>query len=487
MIDLTENSQQLEQVIKNAKEHNIILPTFEQMKNPNLIPDKIKEELKGLGLWEINSRNLFRITWKNEDIETGGQFWDLPNYLELPSELTGVKARILILLGKFFPTGCHKVGAAYGCLVPRLVTGQFDPYTHQAVYPSTGNFCRGGAFDSKIMNVHSVAILPEGMSQERFDWLESIATEVIRTPGTESNVKEIYDKCDELRETRENAIILNQFEEFGNHLWHYEVTGNAIHEMLQDSMGPNDTFFGSCYTTGSAGTIGAGDFLKNMYPTSKIAAGEALQCPTMLMNGYGDHRIEGIGDKHIPWIHNVRNTDMVIAIDDNDPMNLIRLFNEAAGLELLKEKGVKPELVDKLHLFGISSIANILMSIKMAKYYNLDENDVIVTISTDSMEMYQSRLGEATDKYGTYSATDAAIDYIRLTEGIKIDSMKELTYLDKKAIHHLKYYTWIEQQGKTVEELDAQWFDKNYWKNIHALTPKLDELINKFNEKVGLL
>jgi cysteine synthase len=487
VIDLTENTQQLEQAIKNAKEQNIILPTFEQMKNPELIPNKIKEELKGLGLWEINSRNLFRITWKNEDIETGGQFWDLPNYLELPSEITGVKARILVLLGKFFPTGAHKVGAAYGCLVPRLVTGQFDPSKHQAVWPSTGNYARGGAFDSKIMNVHSVAILPEGMSQERFDWLESVASEVIKTPGTESNVKEIYDKCDELRETRENAVILNQFDEFGNHLWHYEVTGNAIHEVLNAAMGPNDTFFGSCYTTGSAGTIGAGDFLKDKYPTSKVAAGEALQCPTLLLNGYGEHRIEGIGDKHIPWIHNLRNTDMVIAIDDNDPINFIRLFNEPEGLKLLKEKGVDSDLVDKLNLFGISSIANILMCIKMAKYYNLDENDVLVTISTDSMAMYQSRLAELTDERGPYTQTDATIDYVRLTEGMKIDNMLELSYLDKKRIHHLKYYTWIEQQGKSVEELDAQWFDKNYWKNIHALTPKLDELINNFNDNVGLL
>ena len=199
MIDLTMHEEQLKRTVQRCKERDIVIPTFEQMKNPRtLVPDKIKEELKGIGLWDVVSRNLFRITWYNEPIEKGGLYSEYPNYIELPPELTGVEARIIALVGKWFPTGSHKVGATFGCLVPPLVTGQFDPTKHKAVWPSTGNYCRGGAYDATLLACESVAILPEEMSQERFDWLKTVAGEIIATPGCESNVKEIYDKVWEL-------------------------------------------------------------------------------------------------------------------------------------------------------------------------------------------------------------------------------------------------------------------------------------------------
>lgn len=487
MIDLTINAKQLENTVQRARERNIVIPTFEEMKNPKLIPQKFQEELKEIGLWELHPRNLFRVTWKNEPIEKGGVFVDLPNYVELPPELTGVRARIICFVGKWFPTGAHKVGAAFGCLVPRLITGQFDPTFHKAVWPSTGNYCRGGAFDSKLLGVESIAILPEGMSRERFDWLKTVASEIIATSGSESNVKEIYDECHRLEATRNNIMIFNQFSEFGNHLWHYEVTGNAVQEILENELRADDQYFGSCFTSGSAGTLGTGDFLKEIHPASKIAVGEALQCPTLLANGYGAHRIEGIGDKHVPWVHNIRNTDMVIAIDDNDPINLIRLFNEPEGRKYLRNQGVSTELVEQLGLMGISSIANVLCCIKMAKYYDLDEHDVLVTVWTDSMDMYQSRLVELRQQYGSYTEINAVVDYNRSLLGLRTDNMEELKYQAQKRIHHLKYFTWVEQQGKTVEELDRQWFDKSYWKSIHDSVGNIDVLIKQFNEKVGLL
>ncbi|MFX0113673.1 MAG: pyridoxal-phosphate dependent enzyme [Candidatus Hodarchaeota archaeon] len=486
MIDLTINEKQLDNAIRRAREQNIIIPTFEEMKNPELIPARIREELKEIGLWDINPRNLFRITWKNEPTEIGGGFVDRPNYIELPPELTGVEARIICLVGKWFPTGAHKVGAAFGCLVPRLVTGQFDPTYHKAVWPSTGNYCRGGAFDGALLACESIAILPEEMSKERFDWLKTVADEIIATPGSESNVKEIYDKCHELEATRDNIMIFNQFSEFGNHLWHYEVTGNAMHEVLQHELRPEDRFFACCLTSGSAGTLGTGDFLKDTYPTSKLAVGEALQCPTLLSNGYGAHRIEGIGDKHVPWVHNVRNTDIVIAIDDNDTMNLVRLFNEPEGQKYLIKQGVSENLVSQLGLLGISSIANVLCCIKMAKYFDLDDHDVLITLWTDSMDMYLSRVLELQQQHGDYSEINAAVDYNRSLIGCRTDNMEELTYVIRKRIHHLKYFTWVEQQGKTVEELDRQWYDKNYWKNIHKSVSEIDSLIKQFNERVEL-
>ena len=330
MIDLTKNEAALERTINRARELNIIIPTFKQMRDPSLIPDSIKNKLADVGLWDLNPLNLFRISWRNEPTLQGGGFGGV-NYLEFPPELTGLPTRIIAIVGKWFPTGAHKVGAAFGCLAPPLVTGQFDPTTQKAVWPSTGNYCRGGAYDSNLLACESIAILPEGMSQERFDWLAKVAGETIKTPGSESNVKEIFDKCNELAASGEDLVIFNQFDQLGNYLWHHEVTGPAIADVLENIMRPQDNYRGYVVTTGSAGTIAAGDYLKKLYPHSQIGASEALQCPTLLNNGFGAHRIEGIGDKHIPWIHNVKNTDMVMAIDDAATMGLIRLFNEKAG------------------------------------------------------------------------------------------------------------------------------------------------------------
>lgn len=484
-IDLTIYPDRLENTIKRARERNIIIPTFAQMKNPDLIPDKIKKELTSIGLWELNPRNLFRITWKNEPKEKGGQFNGV-NYLELPKSLTGVDARIIVLVGKWFPTGAHKVGASFGCLVPRLVTGQFDPVTQKAVWPSTGNYCRGGAYDSNLLACESVAILPEGMSKERFDWLKTVAGEIIATPGSESNVKEIFDKCWELRESGEDLMIFNQFEEFGNYLWHYEVTGHAMEEVLKKELGAKDRYRGLILTTGSAGTIGCGDYMKQIFPGSLVGGSEALQCPTLLENGFGAHRIEGIGDKHVPWIHNVKNTDLITAIDDNAVVNISRLFNEEEGCEYLTKQGVPEEVVLKLGLLGFSGIANMLSAIKMAKYYEMNENDVVLTVLTDSMDLYQSRLKEMHDEFGQYSETDAAAHYAHYLAGQSTDNLLDLTYQDKRRVHNLKYFTWVEQQGRSYEEIQDQWYDDEYWTGFQSQVEEIDELIVEFNKKVGL-
>ncbi len=486
MIDLTINSEALERSVQRARERNIIIPTFRQQRDPSLIPEAIVSRLKNIGLWDIDPLNLFRITWHNEPVDHGGGFGEV-NFIEFPRELTGVEARIVAPVGKWFPTGAHKVGAAFGCLVPRLVTGQFDPSTQKSVWPSTGNYCRGGAYDATLLGCASIAILPEEMSQERFDWLASVAGETIKTPGSESNVKEIFDKCWELRKSGEDLVIFNQFDEFGNYLWHHEISGPAMVEVLEGIMGSKDTFRGFISATGSGGTIACGDFLKKRFPLSKIAACEALQCPTLLLNGFGAHRIEGIGDKHVPWIHNTKNTDMVIAVDDALPMGLTRLFNEPAGKKYLASKGVAESLVNKLNLLGISSIGNLVAAIKFARYYELGEHDIVLTVLTDSMDMYDSRLRELTQAHGEFSEKDAAAVFARHLQGIAIDNMEELSYYGRKRIHNLKYYTWVEQQGKTYDEIQQQWYDDDYWASIPACVDQIDGLIDEFNAATGLL
>ena len=465
---------------KNAarcKARGIILPTIRQQIYPETIPAEIKAKLAPIGLWDVNPLNLFRITWKN-DVKTG--LFGAPNYLEIPSEITGVKARIIGLVGKYFPTGAHKVGAAYGCLAPRLVSGTFDPDIHKAVWPSTGNYCRGGAFDCALLDCTAVAILPEEMSQERFTWLREIGSEVFATPGCESNVKEIYDKCAELRPDPQ-YMILNQFDEFGNSFWHYHVTGNAIEEVYELIKKPSNRLSGYVSATGSAGTIAAGDYLKKIHPLLKTTAAEAFECPTLLNNGFGGHRIEGIGDKHIPWVHNVRNTDAVAAIRDEDCMRLLRLFNEESGHQALIAKGVKPEVVKDLPLLGISSIGNLLAAIKMAKYFEYNEDDVIFTCFTDAANMYDSRVLEQRELKGDYNSLQAALDEEACLKSQSYDNFLELSYQDKKRIHNLKYYTWVEQQGKTYEEILKQW-EPEYWtETFEQNLDELDKAIEEFN------
>jgi cysteine synthase len=485
-IDLTVFSDRLERAVSRARQRNIIIPTYAQQKDPSLVPASVKEQLKGVGLWDVHPRNLFRITWKNEPVARGGSFGGV-NYFELPSSLTGTEARIIALAGKWFPTGAHKVGAAFSCLVPRLVTGQFDPTTQKAVWPSTGNYCRGGAYDSAVLGCESIAILPEGMSRERFEWLSTIAGEVIATPGSESNVKEIFDKCWELRASGQDLMIFNQFEEFGNYLWHYEVTGHAMAEVLERELGAKGNYRGVALTTGSAGTIGCGDYLKQVFPTSKIIASEALQCPTLLENGFGAHRIEGIGDKHVPWIHNVKNTDMIVAIDDHSVVNIMRLFNEPAGRAYLRRKGVPENVVSNLDLLGFSGIANVMSAVKFAKYYELGSNDVVLTVLTDSMELYGTRIQEYRQSFGEFNDFDAAETFARDLHGETTDHLLDLTYAERRRVHNLKYFTWVEQQGRTYDELMAQWYDPDYWTGIQAQTAEIDMLITEFNQRVGLL
>lgn len=483
MIDLKVNESGRKKNIQRCKEKGILLPTFAQMRDPSLIPASVKAELDGIGLWDVHPRNLFRVNWHNEPKERGGGFGGV-NFIELPSSITGCKARIIGLVGKWFPTGAHKVGAAYACLAPELVTGRFDPATKKAVWPSTGNYCRGGAYISRLLSCPSIAILPAGMSRERFDWLKTMADEVIATPGCESNVKEIFDKCAELEKTRPDAVIFNQFDQLPNHLWHYQVTGPAMAEVFRAVAGPEDHLSGVVLSSGSAGTLGSGSYLRDNFPGCRVAVAEATQCPTILENGFGDHRIEGIGDKHIPWIHDVRDTDAAIGVDDELPIRFIRLFNEAAGKKALLENGAPASVVDKLDWLGISSVGNLIGAIKLAKYYELGEHDVVFTMFTDSMVMYQSRLAELRAERGAYDQRQADRDIDRLA-GLAVDHVFELSQVDKRRIHNLKYFTWVEQRGKSIEELRAQWDDyRAYWGGLRGQAGALDALIEDFNAEV---
>jgi len=476
------NETVIRKTAERCRERGIILPTFAQLRDPERIPAAILNKLPGLGMDDVHPLNLFRISWKN-DVRSG--LYGLVNALKLPPAVTGIESQVIGLVGRYFPTGAHKVGAAFGCLVPRLASGEFDPQVHKAVWPSTGNYCRGGAFDCALLDCRAVAILPEEMSRERFEWLRAIGAEVIATPGCESNVKEIYDKCRELAADPLN-MIFNQFAEFGNPIFHYQVTGPAAEEAYEAYRTDGGRLAAFVSATGSAGTIAAGDYLKTLHPQLRIVAAEARQCPTLFLNGFGGHRIEGIGDKHVPWVHNVRNTDALAAIDDEDCLRLLRLFNEEAGHRHLQGLGVSEAECRSLSLLGISGICNLLAAIKTARYFELGPDDVICTIFTDSLDLYRSRLEEMRRNRGPYREIDAARDHAAVIAGQGIDWFKELGYYDRKAVHNLKYFTWVEQQGKTSEELTAQW-RPDYWEEMFTREiVAFERLIAEFNREVGL-
>ncbi len=467
----------------------IELPTFSALADPSKIPERIRYALTAIDPDAPHPLNLFRVHWFNgADRRTQVE---VPEHVVLPPELTGVEARIVVALGDRFPLiGAHKVLAAYGCLVPRIVTGAFDPERHRAVWPSTGNYCRGGVAISRILGCRGVAVLPEGMSRERFAWLERWVADpgdIVRTPGVESNVKEIYDECARLAADPSNAI-LNQFSEFGNHLVHYLGTGAALERVVESlrEREPGLRLRAFVSATGSAGTIGAGDYLKDRYGSLTVAA-EALECPTMLKNGFGEHNIQGIGDKHIPLIHNVMNTDLVVDVSDRDTDRLNVLFNTEVGRRYLTDRRrIPPGVVDRLSSFGLSSICNAIAAIKTAKHLGLGAADVIVTVATDGAAMYATERDKvlAREFADGFDEVAAAETFGRSLLGAGTDNLLELSQRERERVFNLGYYTWVEQQGVSLEDFEAR-RSQSFWRGLRELIPAWDAMIEDFNARSG--
>lgn len=480
----------LERTVGRFREAGVALPTFGELTDPTTIPEAVRRALETVDPDAPHPLNLFRVHWYNGPDRR--EMVPVPEHIELPPELTGVEARIVVALGDRFPMiGAHKVLAAYGCLVPPVVTGGFDPTSQRAVWPSTGNYCRGGVAISRIMECRGVAVLPEGMSRERFDWLERWVADpgdIIRTPGTESNVKEIYDECADLAVDPAN-VIFNQFSEYGNHLVHEAVTGPALANVFE-SMRERDPALrlrAFVSATGSAGTIAAGDHLKDRYG-SAIVAVEALECPTMLRNGFGEHNIQGIGDKHIPLIHNVMNTDVVTAISDRDTDRLNVLFNTDVGRSYLTKRAVPGHVVGALDSFGLSSICNALAAIKVAKALHLGSDDVIVTVATDGAELYRTEVDKvlARDFPEGFGETEAAETFGRSLEGQGTDDLLELTGEERERIFNLGYFTWVEQQGVTLDDFVVR-RSQDFWRGLREAVPTWDDLIREVNARTGVL
>jgi cysteine synthase len=484
------DAEVLERSVGRFREAGIALPRLAELADPTLIPTRVRERLETVGPDDPDPLNLFRVHWFNDTSRTG--IVAVPEHVVLPRALTGVEAPIVVALGDRFPLiGAHKVLASYGCLAPRVVTGAFDPTRDRAVWPSTGNYCRGGVAISRLMRCRGVAVLPEGMSRERFAWLEQWVADpadIIRTPGTESNVKEIYDRCHELELDPRN-VIFNQFSEFGNYLAHYLATGAALERIFESlhAERPSLRLRAFVSATGSAGTIAAGDYLKEQLG-ALIVAVEALECPTLLYNGFGEHNIQGIGDKHVPLIHNVMNTDVALAISDRATDRLGVLFGTDVGrAHLAGRRGVPEHVIEQLPSLGLSSICNVLGAIKTAKHYGLGPDDVVVTVATDGAALYHSERDLALAKYfdGNFDELAAAEVFGEHVLGTTTDHLRELTLEERTRIFNLGYYTWVEQQGVSVEDFVAR-REPAFWRGVQAQVAEWDAAIDEFNARTGV-
>lgn len=477
------------ETINHFRKHKIRLPTFEELSDPKKIPEEIKEALKDVDPDAADPLNLYRVHWYNDEERKG--FVDVPVHVVMTKEITGIDTPIIAMVGGILPMiHSHKVLAAYACLVPRIVLGAFNPTKHRAVWPSTGNYCRGGVAISRLMDCRGVAILPERMSEERFNWLNEWTThpdeDIIATHGCESNVKEIYDKCNELSDDPGN-FILNQFAEFSNYLSHYKLTGSALEAVYENYAKTHKDARLRAFvaTTGSAGTIAAGDYLKDNHGSDTVAV-EALECPTMLYNGFGDHNIQGIGDKHVPLIHNVMNNDMILGLSEKASDQTFLLYNSEAGREFLKtRRGVKPELLESLKHLGLSSVANVLSAIKYAKYHKLGKDDVVVVVATDGAKMYGSEkeLCLNRDFNGKFDIVDAAQTFGQHTLGLNTDNILEMNLRDRERVFNLGYFTWCEQQGVDADAFEAR-RKQALWNSMHPYMEAWDKMIVEFNRRL---
>ncbi len=465
------------------------LPSFAELADPSNMPQSRVAALHSVDPDQPDPANLFRVHWYNDRSRTG--FAAAPPHFVLPPELTGVRSPIIVALGCFFPMiAAHKVLAAYGCLIPHLVTGRFDPARQKAIWPSTGNYCRGGIAISRILGCRGIAVLPAGMSEERFEWLRAWVTQpedIIRTPGSESNVKEIYDKCAELARNPDN-LVLNQFAEFGNYVAHYTCTGPALARLFEafEAQHSRCRLAAFVAASGSAGTLAAGDCLKEKLG-ARIVAVEASECPTLLRNGFGEHNIQGIGDKHVPYIHNVMNTDLVVGVSERSVAALDLLFNNGTGLRYLADRRrVDPEAIDHLKHLGLSGIANLVAAIKTAKRFELGDEDVLITVATDSAALYGSERRKflMANYPGGFDKVNVGEIFGQHLLGAADNDVLELTHGERSRIFNLGYFTWVEQQGVSLAKFEER-RSQSFWRQLREAAAAWDDLIAEFNARAG--
>jgi cysteine synthase A len=440
-------------------------PTYDEMLHPEAMDAALRgKALRALKENELDPVNLFNITWKDGNNQV--------RKIVLPPELTGVDANIVVMLGKEFPSGSHKVGPAYATLIEGCVDGEIIPGEHTILGPSTGNFGIGVSYICNLMGYKAVVIMPDNMSKERYERIRKYGAELDLTPGTESDVILTLQRTYELKKDPKNRPLA-QFELFPNYRFHRHVTGNSAIEAVR-GIG-NGRIAAFCSAPGSAGTIAAGDAIKAAFPECKIAALEPYECSTLANGGRGQHRIEGIGDKMCTLIHNVLTTDFVTLIYDDDCVKALKVIHDAP--HILAKLGVAPEVAEGMReLFGVSGICNILGAIKMAKYLKLGPDDNVVTIATDSFDRYNSVLEDLDRRY--LETADFVLErWVRdIFHGSGEDHVFDFRRKDRKEqLFQQKEQDWL-PFGYSQAYLDAM-RSPQFWEDEY-------QKVHEYNEKI---
>ena len=441
-------------------------PTYTEMAHPETIEPKVRAAALAAAKNELDPLNLFNITWKNEHNEV--------HKVVLPKELTGVNANIVVLLGKYFPSGSHKVGPAYSTLIEGCVDKEIIPGKHTILGPSTGNFGIGVSYICNLMKYDSIVIMPDNMSKERYDRIQRYGAKLDLTPGTESDVILTLERTYELKKNPKNRALA-QFELMPNYRFHRHVTGQACVEAVKGIGNGRIAAFTSA--PGSAGTLAAGDHIKTVFPEAKIAALEPYECSTLTNGGRGQHRIEGIGDKMCTLIHNVLTTDFVTLIKDDDSVKGLKIIHDAP--EILIKHGVKKEVAESLkEMFGVSGICNILGAIKMAKYLRLGPDDNVVTIATDGYDRYYSVIAEL--KHRVLEIEDFVLDrwfrdiFLNADDSNVVDTRLPEA---KERLFTQKEHDWL-KFGYTKQYLDSM-RKMDFWNHEYEKVHKYDEIIKE--------
>jgi cysteine synthase len=364
-------------------------PTYREMLHPETLPAPVRVQASSAVANELDPANLFNIAWRSPE--------GTVRCIALPKELTGVDANILVLAGRWFPSGSHKVGPAYATLMEGELAGEIEPGSSRIVGPSTGNFGIGTAYVSKLKGYPATVIMPEQMSAERYARIRQYGGDLDLTPGSESDVILVLQRTEEYKKDSHNKILA-QFELLPNYRFHRYVTGRSALEAARAHGNGQIAAFVSA--PGSAGTLAAGDEIKARFPEAIVCALEPKECSTLFNCGRGTHRIEGIGDKMVTLIHNVLTTDYVGLVHDDDCV---------MGLELLEHQRPQMEHMLKLPagawsglagLFGVSGVCNVLGSIRLARFLNLGAGENVVTIATDGFDRYPSVLANLKERVG---------------------------------------------------------------------------------------
>ncbi len=441
-------------------------PTYAEMRDPANLPEQFRLHTAGLQKQDpLHKDNLFNVHWQDENGTVSA--------VQIPKALTGLEANMVTLVGSSFPSGSMKVGPALAMLMERELLQGIRPGQATVVAPSTGNFGIGASWVSRVKGYDAKVVMPAGMSRERYALIEQYGATTDLTPGSEADVNLTLQRTRERYAGKPDFVVLGQFSDMANYRFHRHVTAQAIRDALQAFRLPTADLFVSA--PGSAGTLAAGEGLRETWPNVRIAAVEPEECSTLTNGGRGSHVIEGIGDQMVTLIHNVEETDLVVRVPGNLTVRGMALFSAPADT-LTDLFGVKNQAAQQLQgRFGPSGICNLAGAIQAARYLGLNSDQTVVTIATDGEDRYASVLTSLFGNTSFATATELAAWW---SEILSLEPERQVLALDSSKqydrLHTMKLETWRDYvaDSKQIEGMRGP----DFWQAEYARIGELDQL-----------